>query len=112
MRPIGRSQRAVRVEPLRWSPNKCNSGHCDNYTRWRHARPSAVSEHANAICYALTGCPLLGGQIWQERHDASSLQVAYDCSTAVVTSETAGIAAWRSTGATFWTPWYLSRLAW
>src|ERR1035437_396269 len=63
MRPIGRSQRAVRVEPLRWSPNKCNSGHCDNYTRWRHARPSAVSEHANAICYALTGCPLLGGQM-------------------------------------------------
>src|ERR1017187_8321625 len=87
MRPIGRSQRAVRVEPLRWSPNKCNSGHCDNYTRWRHARPSAVSEHANAICYALTGCPLLGGQIWQERHDASSLQVAYECSIAVVTSE-------------------------
>jgi class 3 adenylate cyclase/predicted ATPase len=25
---------------------------------------------------------------------------------------TAGIAAWRSTGATFWTPWHLSRLAW
>ena len=25
--------------------------------------------------------------IWQERHDASSLQVAYDCSIAVVTSE-------------------------
>jgi transposase len=68
MRPIGRSPRAVRVEPLRWSPNKCNSGHCDN------ARPPQF-QITSWLCLA-PGNKISGGKVLSSRTRRSSSRAA------------------------------------